>query len=348
MYLGAPFTTVFLQRYPSHRRQCCVLGLCVMTLALIASSFSSRVWHLIFTQGILYGIGGSMLHMPAIIFLDEWFIARKGTAFGIMWAGTGFSGVCVPLILNWGLNKYSHAIMLRAWAIVLVLLTGPLLFYVKPRLPVSAATHARCLDFSFLRSTTFLVLQAGNILEGLGFFIPNIYLPTYARTLGLSPTAGTVTVSLFNTTSVFGQLTLGSLVDRLHVTTVIFISTVGATISVFFFWGFSTSLPLLCVFSLAYGLFAGGFTSTWPGVIQEVKKSDHRAETGLMFGLLCAGRGVGSVVSGPLSEALLSDRPWVGEAFAGYGSGYGGLIVFTGVSALLSGVSFLSRRVGWI
>lgn len=348
MYLGAPFTFAFLQRYPSQRRRCSVLGLFIITLALVASSFSTRVWHLILTQGVLYALGGTMLYTPTIVFLDEWFIRRKGLAFGIMWAGTGVSGVCIPFIMNWGLNKYSYGTMLRAWAISLVLLSGPLLYYVKPRLPVSAATHARRLNFNFLRTSTFWILQAGNILQGLGFFIPNIYLPTYARSLGLSPVAGTVTVSLFNTTSVFGQVILGSLIDCIHVTSVTLISTIGATLSVFLLWGFAASLPLLCIFSLVYGFFAGAFTSTYTGVIQEVKKLDHRTEAGLVFGLLAAGRGVGSVVSGPLSEALLNERPWVGEAIAGYGSGFGALIVFTGVSSMLSGVSWVGRRAGWI
>lgn len=348
MYLGAPFTFAFLQRFPTHRRHCSVVGLFVITFALIISSFSTRVWHLIVTQGVLYALGGSMLYMPTIVFLDEWFIARKGFAFGVMWAGTGVSGVCIPFVMDWGLNKWSFGTMLRAWAITLVLLAGPLLYFVKPRLPVSSSTHPRRLNFGFLKTPTFWVLQAGNIFESLGFFIPSIYLPTYARSLGLSSVSGTVTVSLFNTTSVFGQVILGSLIDRLHVTTVILISTIGATLSVFLLWGFSASLPLLCIFSLVYGLFAGGFTSTYTGVLQEVKKVDSRAEAGLVFGFIAAGRGIGSVVSGPLSEVLLSKRPWAGEAVAGYGSGYGGLIVFTGISAMLSGVSWVGRRAGWI
>lgn len=348
MYLGAPFTFTFLQCYPTYRRHCSIIGLFVITLALILSSFSTRVWHLILTQGVLYALGGTMLYTPTIVFLDEWFIIRKGFAFGVMWAGTGVSGVCIPFLMNWGLSKYSFSTMLRVWAIVLVVLSGPLLYYVKPRIPVSASTHRRRLNFDFLKSTAFWVLQAGNILESLGFFIPNIYLPTYARSLGLSSIAGTVTVSLFNTTSVFGQVILGSLIDRLHVTTVVLISAIGTTLSVFLLWGFAASLPLLCIFSLVYGLFAGGFTSTYTGVIKEIRKTDERAEAGLVFGMLAAGRGIGSVVSGPLSEALLSEKPWVGEAVAGYGSGYGGLILLTGLSAMLSGVSWVWRRFGWM
>ncbi|MCJ1450004.1 hypothetical protein MMC28_000332 [Mycoblastus sanguinarius] len=348
MYLGAPFTFALLQKFPYHRRYFSVIGLFIIVLALITSSFATRVWHLILTQGVMYAIGGSMLYTPTIVFLDEWFIRRKGFGFGVMWAGTGVSGVCIPFVMNWGLNKYSFSTMLRAWSIVLVVLSGPLLYYVKPRIPVSLSSHPRRLSFAFLKTSTFWILQTGNILESLGFFVPNIYLPTYARTLGLSSVAGTVTVSLFNTTSVFGQVILGSLIDRLHVTTVVLISTLGATLSVFLLWGLSASLPLLCIFSLVYGLFAGGFTSTYTGVIQELQKKDERAEAGLIFGLLAAGRGIGSVVTGPLSEVLLSERPWVNEAVAGYGSGYGGLIVFTGISAMLGGTSWIGRRIGWM
>ena len=198
----------------------------------------------------------------------------------------------------------------------------------------------------FLRTSTFWTLQAGNILESLGFFIPNVWLPTYARSIGLSSLVGTITVMLFSAASVFGQVLLGALVDKTHVANVILIPTIGAMLSVFLFWSPAESLPLLCMFSVVYGLFAGGFTSTWTGVIQEVRKKGIGAEPGLLFGLLAAGRGIGSVLSGPLSEALLKHKPWAGEA-GGYGTGYGGLIVFTGITATLGGVSWIGRRVGW-
>lgn len=68
----------------------------------------------------------------------------------------------------------------------------------------------------------------------------------------------------------------------------------------------------------------------------------------MIFGLLAAGRGIGSVLSGPLSEALLQGKPWAGDASLGYRTGYGGLIVFTGFSAALGSVSWVGRRLGWV
>lgn len=250
--------------------------------------------------------------------------------------------------MNWGLNKYSFSTMLRAWSIVLVILAGPLLLYVKPRIPVSPTSYRRPISLAFIKTSTFWALQTGNILQGLGFFMPNIYLPSYARAIGLSSIAGTVTITLFNTMSVFGQVIQGALSDKLHVTTVILMSTIGATLSVFLLWGLSASLPLLCIFSIMYGLSAGGFSSTWTGATQEIRKRDDNAELGMVFGLLAAGRGIGSVVSGPLSEALLSDQPWRGEARLGYGTGYGPLIIFTGITAMCGGFSWIGRRAGWV
>jgi MFS family permease len=185
-------------------------------------------------------------------------------------------------------------------------------------------------------------------MESLGYFIPSIYLPTYARSIGLSPSMGTLLVALVNAASVPSTIILGMLIDRFHVTTVILLSTVGAVVSVFLFWGFSDALPLLIVFSVLYGFFAGGFVSTNAGVIKAVKTLDENTDVGTLIGLLSAGRGIGAVVSGPLSEALLTSKPWQGEATLGYGTGYGALIVFTGITAALGGASFLGRRLGWM
>ena len=72
------------------------------------------------------------------------------------------------------------------------------------------------------------------------------------------------------------------------------------------------------------------------------------ADRGTVLAWVATGRGLGNVVSGPLSEALLHGMPWKGRVGYGYGTGYGPVIVFTGVTALLSGGSFVARRVGWI
>lgn len=259
-------------------------------------------------------------------------------------AGTGVSGVVLPVFLQWLLNVHGFRVTLRVWSVVLFVLTAPLLYFVKPRLPIAQSASMRPFDFSFLWNRTFLIFQLGNVLEALGFFLPSIYLPMYAsRILGASNLVASLTVLLVNLSSVFGCIIMGTLVDRYPATTCIFISTIGSTIAIFLIWGFSIKLAPLFLFCITYGIFAGPFSATWPGIMKEVKRTKNSAEPTIVFAFLAAGRGIGNVVSGPLSERLLQGFPWRDAASGAYGSGYGTLIVFTGITALLGGLSVLAR-----
>lgn len=262
------------------------------------------------------------------------------------------SGVALPFVLDWGLNRYSYRTMLRVWGVVNLLVCGPLLFFIKPRLPV---LHSRRpLSCAFLRTRTFWLFQMGNIFESLGFFIPTIYLPTFAREiLGSGKIAQALTVSILNTASVIGAIIAGILTDHLHIATVIMLLTIGTCGSVVLVWGLAAQINLgwTLTFCVLYGLTAGGYSSTWSGFARqsnvELRRMGKRDEpvVGLMYGTLLAGRGIGSVASGPISEKLLGKH---GEGFGGYGTAFGGLIIFTGVTALLGGVGYAGRLVGLV
>lgn len=246
--------------------------------------------------------------------------------------------------MQWLINTHGFRTTLRVWSTVLLVLIGPLLYFVKPRIPIAQNSSTRPFNLKFLRNKTFMIFQLGNILQALGFFLPTIYLPTYAtNTLGVNGVVSSLTVILFNLASVFGCIVMGAMVDRYQATTCILLSTIGSTISVFLIWGFSSSLTPLLIFCVVYGIFAGSFSSTWPAIMREVKNQESSVEPAIVFAFLAAGRGIGNVASGPLSDGLLTGLPFEGVLGGAYGSGYGSLIVFTGVSALLGGLSVLAR-----
>ena len=226
-----------------------------------------------------------------------------------------------------------------------------MLYFVRSRIPMPRARLAPVVrfaeGFSFVRTRTFWIFQAGNVAQGLGYFIPGLYLPSYARTLNLSPLESSLLVSLLNTASVPGIVLLSALSDKTNVTNIIFISAAGSTISIFCFWGLATSLPLLIVFTIFYGFFAGGFTASYAGIFQELRHSAPGADLGSIIGLLGVGRGIGNVVCGPLSELLLRNRgnqKQIRPKFA-YDSSYGTLIVFTGITAALTLSPWILKRL---
>lgn len=85
MYLTAPLTLGVCRLYARWARWTPIMGLLIMCAALAGSSFATTVPQLIATQGVLYAIGGGIAYSPCILYLDEWFVRRKGLAYGIMW-----------------------------------------------------------------------------------------------------------------------------------------------------------------------------------------------------------------------------------------------------------------------
>lgn len=359
MYLDIPIIMGLQRMYPKPTRHAPAVGLFILCLALAISSFSQNVTHLILTQGVLYAIGGSICYCPCILYIDEWFVKRKGMAYGTMWAGSGLGGFTIPLLLEFFLNKYGFRTTLRIWSLSIFVLSAPLILFIKPRVPASG-THLNPFNLKFLLTPSFGLFQLANIVEGIGYFLPGIYLPTYARAaFGAGDFPSALTLLVLNVGAVIGCIIMGSLTDRLHVTTCIAISTIGTAIGTFFLWGLGTNMASLYVFCVIYGLFAGSYTSTWPGVMrylvsklsgsgEESNGSGGSYDPLMIFGVLSAGRGIGNVISGPLSEALIKGMPWQGKAAAGYGSGYGTLIAFTGATAVVGGGSYMFKRIGWL
>ena len=108
----------------------------------------------------------------------------------------------------------------------------------------------------------------------------------------------------------------------------------------------------LYVFSLVYGLVTGGWSTTWARTIKiiqnEEKAKGRQVETGLVFGYFMMGRGVGNVLCGPISELLLTTKLGNGHLVGAYGSVFGVLVVFTGVTTLVGILGWLGKQAGWI
>lgn len=337
MYLMMPLTFTALAKYPRLRVWCGPLGLLLTTASLVASAYASTVGQLIATQGVLYAVGCGLLFSPTSLYLDEWFVERKGFAYGIMWSGKSLAGVFMPFLMSGLLQRYGIRTTLLIWTATSAVLTAPLLALLKPRVPVRDAgqTRQRPLSFAFMRHGFFWMLQVGSVLQSMGYLMPQTYLATYVQYLGFSDTMGPMLLALFQVASVPGAIVFGQLGDRCPATTAILISSLGSAAAVFLLWGTSQELGVLVTFVLAYGFFAGGFSSTWSGILQAMRRQDARADTGLIFGMLMGGRGLGFVLSGPVSGALLEVSQTSAASFSGYATKYGPMMVCTGLTAVL-------------
>ncbi|KAF2623677.1 MFS general substrate transporter [Macroventuria anomochaeta] len=325
-YMDITVWFMVLKCYPRLRPWATPVGLVVI------------VSHLILTQGIIYTLGGGLAWTPILFHTEEWWARRRGFAYGITMAGLGLSGAILPVILEWLLQSCGFCTMLRICALSFVVLNFPILLLFKPRLPQSHVNLPFKFDMSFWTHSKFLTLQSCNIVQGIGYFLPAIYLPTFARSLGASTIESTVTIIPLNAAASVGSLTVGVAVEKYDVVNCLLVAAIGSATGIFILWGFSTSRAPLYIFSIVYGAFPGCQASSWSGIIRDTKDKHISADSGMIFAFLSAGKGVGNLASGPLSEALLHAENFrVGFA---YGSGYGALIAFTGATALLSRWSY--------
>jgi MFS family permease len=342
VYLSAPLAFWSFQRWPGARRLWPITGVLVMGAAIIASSWAATIPQLVVTQGLLYAIGCTLIYTPSISYLDEWFDKRKGLAFGMMYAGTGLGGVILPFTFTATLSSFSFRTLLRGYGVIVCVLLAVCLPYLRGRIPPGPRRPS---DYAFLRSPMFVLFQLGNMIQSLGFFLPPLFLPTYLHSLDASPIMKTLSIVLFNLASVVGCVVLGVLIDKLRVTTCLAISTVGAAVSILALWGLARNITMVFIFATVYGLFAGAFSSTWPGIMRIVQKEWPDASGTMVFAFLAAGRGLGNIISGPVSTYLILETHGREEPLSfGYDSNFMPMIVFTGVSALLGGIGIIYRE----
>lgn len=120
LYLSSPIIFTVLSRWPRLRPSCGPIGLLIMVASLIASTFTNNVAALVATQGALQAIGSGLLFAPTTLYLDEWFVQRRGLAYGILWSGKSLVGVVLPLAMQPSLERFGCRTVLRAWAVFAV------------------------------------------------------------------------------------------------------------------------------------------------------------------------------------------------------------------------------------
>lgn len=126
----------------------CLSGpLCITGLVL--GSFASTLEVLILTQGVAYGLGFLVFYYPILSMVNEYWVARRGMAYGVLCGASGVSGSAMPFVLQALLAKYGYRTTLRAVAASLALLTGPLIPFLKGRLPPSERANIPKINWTF-------------------------------------------------------------------------------------------------------------------------------------------------------------------------------------------------------
>jgi hypothetical protein len=314
----------------------------ICILGLVAGSFASDLGTLILTQGVAYGFGFLIFYYPILSMVNEYWVTRRGMAYGLLCGASGLSGTVMPFVIQALLTRYGYRTTLRAVAVALTLLTGPLIPLLKGRLPSSpgqVATHRW--NWTFFCSPLFWIYSVSNILQGFGYFFPALYLPSYASSLGLSGKTGALLLALMSIFQVGGQFVFGFVSDRkVPLDVLASLSTVVAATACFAIWRLAESLSVLIVFAIVYGFFGAGFTATWARMSTSI--TDDETAGPIVFSLLNFGKGIGNVLAGPIGGALVANSDSTGHKKS---SSYRWVVVFTGTCMFASASMIWLRQL---
>ena len=344
----------FTNKYAKWRKACSIVGTVISVGSIVLSAFATSIWQLVITQGVFQAFGSTLLYSSTTIFVDEWFFRRKGFAYGVMLSAKSAVGVGGPLMFGGLLSKAGFANTLLIWAAIITSTAIPSIVLLKPRRTnILQPRRTRQLSWSFLKHSTFWIFQVANVVFSMGYCVPQTYLASFgSKVLHLETAQSSLMLAILNLPSIVASFWFGVLSDgkpyyqghSMSVLTVTVLSAFGSCLPILLLWGFATpqsaGMILLTLFSILYGFFAGGYSATWGGVVKEIEREgnalDEVVDTGLLFGLLNGGRGLGYVAGGFAGSELMK-AGGMGYHDWAYGTKFGSLIIFSGVSAAFGG-----------
>lgn len=250
-----------------------------------------------------------------------------------------------PFVVQALLRKFGYKATMISLAVSFVLLNSFGLVWCKRRVALvtrSIGQKPRRVrpkaDWSFMKRRDPWVAMIYLTISCLGNFIPLLWMPTYAATVGIRNPDGAGLVSIMNGMSMAGNLLSGFISDLIpaHYATIVY--SFIATISVLCLWGFGTTGGILAAFAVVWGITGGAMAGFWARLISVIARDDP-AVPQIMVSIFISLKGIGAFVAGPISTALLKIGPFHGAAGAYGSTDFGALMIFTAVMTFVGALA---------
>lgn len=102
--LASPFAGGLIDKYGPRRVM--PIGALITAVALFWLSRATALWHFYAAFGVVAAIGSAMLHIvPLTTIVSNWFVRNRGTAIGIVTAGSGAGQLVMLPLLQYLINR---------------------------------------------------------------------------------------------------------------------------------------------------------------------------------------------------------------------------------------------------
>ncbi|CAO3589689.1 unnamed protein product [Absidia cylindrospora] len=306
------------------------VGSFLATLGLMMAGFATEIWHLYLCQGVVFGLGASLLYVTVTNTAPRWFDKKRGLAMGLASSGSGFGGLVIPFVLNAANSNPSLGV---GWAyrilgfIILACCIGACLL-VKERIKEDRRSRPlkELFKFSVLKDLNFVLFLLGSMISLSGFFVPFFFLPSYCQEIGLNHQQGTELVAVLSAGNLLGRPLVGFTADKIGRLNADIIWTIVCGLSSFLIWMFAYNYGVLMAFGIIYGLFCGSYFTLLSPITLDIVGLE-RFPTGLSILLMA---NIFSVFGPSIASGIqvYVETPYlVYKVFTGFTYVLGGLIL---------------------
>lgn len=271
--------------------------------ALIADAMQTV--HLLLTQGVLFGVGASLLYFPTLANAPEYFEGHRGLAMGIILSGAGIGAVVLSPTIQALITAFGIRWTLRALGIAVFILSAPIAWNAPPsRFPERRATH---ISLSIARKPAFLLSVFAAVLQSAGNLIPLTFLADYSVALGYSLGLSAALISVNNGVNAVSRIVTGFAGDRLGRQNTLVTTVVGSAVAVVALWLASVKTEdraTWLAFVVVYGVWAGGYNALYPTMVADVFGLQAYASVN---GFIYFIRGLGALFGSPVAGVLVGN-----------------------------------------
>ena len=284
-------------------RWVCSLGMVLVALGLLLTSWAQSLWAVYLSYGLLVGLGIAFVYTPSIANVQPWFTTRRGLAGGIASSGVGAGTLLVPVLVSMALGHmpWREAMQVLALGVLLLGLMAASLLKKAPRAAGAGQAAASGLSLKqTLQTPTFRWFYLAVVLASPVMFIPFAHVSASARDMGLDASLAVGLVGLIGVGSLVGRFAIGWLADRWGRATTLVLMQLSMGLSYAAWWTAQGHYGLL-LFALWFGLSYGSIVSLLPAICMDYFGAKSVAG---VVGTLYSGAAVGNLLGPVLAGAL--------------------------------------------
>ncbi|OMJ18768.1 putative transporter ESBP6 [Smittium culicis] len=246
-------------------RNSSLLGTVIASVGLLLASFSTQIWQLTLTQGIMFGLGSSIIANIALTVPALWFDKHKGLAIGIVASGSSIGALVLVPVVTVFVNILDIHWAFRILAILFLVCTGICGFFLKPRKEYLPSN--KLIDLASLKDPAALMIYAVGVFMQVGFNVVALYFPANLIDVGKSPATASNLIMVYCAFSSISRMACGPLTKKFDAVNIALVSHFLTGVLMLTLWLTSKTFVPLLIFYICFGLFAVPFFALGPLII---------------------------------------------------------------------------------